>query len=428
MYCSPLINIVHRLRHWPGTTCAGSRSESGRLSARRVIPTTARCALARLARHLPNLASLREDRILAVLGLPGRELFNPTPHAVVREINEMPIEPPTYGQPEQVGARPRTPDTEPTGPTEESCPAECTSDRTLDSGVAAPRRGSAPLPEPRLSSPFRASDNGAADRGPQQSFIDALLSTAGVRRTFCASDGRYYVTISVDSPGRVLLRSNRTSSHRLLVRRHHELTGRGPSPAFRASVIEMLRARAETTDESELVFVRVASRPPGDGCVIDLGDGRRRAIEINASGWKLVDHSGVHFWRPSGLRALPEPRARRRDRRNPRIRQHRARRHAPLDRLADRRAAARRPVSDPGHQRRARDGQDHGRPGVPPADRPPRDLAALIPQDRARPDDRRPSQLAPGVRQPELACSLAIGCPVPVVHGRRIWQPAVVQQ
>jgi hypothetical protein len=60
-------------------------------------------------------------------------------------------------------------------------------------------------------------------------------------------------------------------------------------------------------DHSEPVFVRVASRPPGDGCVIHLGDCRRRAVEISASGWQLVDHSGVNFWRPSGLRALPEP-------------------------------------------------------------------------------------------------------------------------
>jgi putative DNA primase/helicase len=52
---------------------------------------------------------------------------------------------------------------------------------------------------------------------------------------------------------------------------------------------------------------RVAQR---DGLIfLDLGCQRRRAVEISAIGWRIVDAPPVEFWRSHGMLALPEPQA-----------------------------------------------------------------------------------------------------------------------
>jgi hypothetical protein len=366
MFSDPLINIVHRLRQrgsdprrigqnaWEAI-CPACRSDDRALLLHRGSLATCR-----------SRSRCPEHRVLAALGLAGQEVFNPTPRAAAREFAEIPIEPATFGVPKplaqpiaapqetteplpetdlqtdeadddqrpleqsdrpieehacepelarpavmadpECGARPGQGDSESEVPAEEPCATECTTAPTLDPVVAAPCLGPASqkAPPPPARRRRRTAAHAAAGNLPKKVSLDELLAKAGVRRTFRASDGRYYSTVSVDRQVACYpLESDELD--RLLVRRHHELTGRGPSPAFRASLLAMLRARAEINDHSEPVFVRVASRPPGDDCVIDLGDCRRRAVEISASGWQLVDHSGVNFWRPSGLRALPEP-------------------------------------------------------------------------------------------------------------------------
>ena len=204
------------------------------------------------------------------------------------------------------GARPGQGDPESRETTEEFCPTERTTAPTLDSDVAAPRLGPAPFSEADATEPAREDAHHAARTRPKKVSADELLRAAGVRRAFRASDGRYYVTVSVDGRSACYPLGS-DDLDRLLVRRHHELTSRGPSRAFLANLTATLRARAEVTDDSEPVFVRVANRSSGDDCVIDLGDSSRRAVVITARGWELVDDAGVNFRRPGGMRALPEP-------------------------------------------------------------------------------------------------------------------------
>lgn len=53
------------------------------------------------------------------------------------------------------------------------------------------------------------------------------------------------------------------------------------------------------------VFVRVGE---ADGRIyVDLNDDLGRVVEVSQSGWKVLDHSPIHFYRPSAAGTLPEP-------------------------------------------------------------------------------------------------------------------------
>ncbi|MDP6607329.1 MAG: hypothetical protein QF664_13895 [Dehalococcoidia bacterium] len=67
----------------------------------------------------------------------------------------------------------------------------------------------------------------------------------------------------------------------------------------------MLRARAVFDGPEHSVHVRVAEHE--GNLYLDLGDPAWRAVEISAAGWRTVTDPPVHFRRPSGLLALPEP-------------------------------------------------------------------------------------------------------------------------
>ena len=69
--------------------------------------------------------------------------------------------------------------------------------------------------------------------------------------------------------------------------------------------MNILKTQATYYAPERPVHVRVAQ---GDGCFyLDLGDGERRAIEITATGWSVVDNPSVRFCRPAGMRPLPVP-------------------------------------------------------------------------------------------------------------------------
>jgi hypothetical protein len=299
-----------------------------------------------------------EWRVMMGLGVRGGDMFKPVPPEELRRLNELPIqrasfEPPKPKQPptepprEAAGLLPAaTPEAEDNGdrnqpldksaspgdprvsdqtdpadaaavacsiesgpempestqPSEETSPAESTAGREFD--CDAP---DAPLGTTTETTPPSTESSGAAEGElRKQISVAALVRHAGLGRTIRGSDGRYYVSASLDSRTTwYALESD--DLRRLVVRRHHELTGRAASPSFVANVLETLRARAEISDDSEPVCHRVASHPAGTGYLIDLGDAARRAIEVSRYGWEIVDHGDVNFWRPAGMRALPVP-------------------------------------------------------------------------------------------------------------------------
>jgi hypothetical protein len=135
---------------------------------------------------------------------------------------------------------------------------------------------------------------------------EKLLRIAAGARPFRRPDGRYSVSIAVDGHQECHdLESPEVI--RWLTRRYYESAGRLPSSASLAATIRALAAQADIARSCGADFVRVGSDESGSSIVVDLGDSAWRAVEIQATGWQVVDRPDVHFRRAAGQRALPVP-------------------------------------------------------------------------------------------------------------------------
>ncbi len=78
-----------------------------------------------------------------------------------------------------------------------------------------------------------------------------------------------------------------------------------PNSNAMSTALSTLEARARNDGPEHIVFVRTAAC--GDKIYIDLRDKRWSAIEVDASGWRVVNEPSVRFRRSPGMLALPEP-------------------------------------------------------------------------------------------------------------------------
>jgi hypothetical protein len=92
-----------------------------------------------------------------------------------------------------------------------------------------------------------------------------------------------------------------------LVRRFFEATGAAPSPEALQSALRIVEAKAHFDAPERAVHVRVGRL---DGRLyLDLCDESWRAVEIDATGWRVIDSPPVRFRRAAGMQALPTPAA-----------------------------------------------------------------------------------------------------------------------
>lgn len=71
------------------------------------------------------------------------------------------------------------------------------------------------------------------------------------------------------------------------------------------SVVDTLEAKAKFDGQSFPLSIRVGGH--GGKVYIDLADDRWRAVEVDESGWRVIDRPPVRFRRTKGTLALPEP-------------------------------------------------------------------------------------------------------------------------
>ncbi|MCX6178154.1 MAG: hypothetical protein NT163_02085 [Chlorobiales bacterium] len=57
----------------------------------------------------------------------------------------------------------------------------------------------------------------------------------------------------------------------------------------------------------ERVFMRAAKHTQSGAYYLFMADDKNRAIEVTATGWRVLDRYPVKFWKPSSSSALPEP-------------------------------------------------------------------------------------------------------------------------
>nr|MBA2248211.1 hypothetical protein [Chloroflexia bacterium] len=86
---------------------------------------------------------------------------------------------------------------------------------------------------------------------------------------------------------------------------YFEQEGGAPNSEAMGSALRVVEAKAQFDAPEREVFVRIGN---SDGVIyIDIGDASWRAIEIDATGWRIVEWPPVRFRRSRGMLPLPIP-------------------------------------------------------------------------------------------------------------------------
>jgi hypothetical protein len=90
-----------------------------------------------------------------------------------------------------------------------------------------------------------------------------------------------------------------------LARRFYEATKGAPNSEALQSALNVIEARARFDAPKRTVHIRIGGQ---DGMLyLDLGDETWRAVEIDATGWRVIDNPPVRFRRAAGMQPLPVP-------------------------------------------------------------------------------------------------------------------------
>ena len=90
-----------------------------------------------------------------------------------------------------------------------------------------------------------------------------------------------------------------------MTRRYFEATGGAPSSEALQSALNVIEAKAHFDAPERNVHIRVGGLD--DRLYLDLCDETWRAIEIDATGWRVIDKPPVRFRRSAGMQPLPIP-------------------------------------------------------------------------------------------------------------------------
>jgi hypothetical protein len=133
--------------------------------------------------------------------------------------------------------------------------------------------------------------------------VDVLLHLAREKATFfCTNSGGVYATIDGEIlPVDVAGQFNDWLWDTFLLDQK-----RAPTPTAVKNAIRALQAVARRRGERHEVHIR--STTIAGKIYVDLANDQRQAVVIDADGWRIINDPPVKFWRPAGMRSLPEPR------------------------------------------------------------------------------------------------------------------------
>src|SRR4051812_24399748 len=145
-------------------------------------------------------------------------------------------------------------------------------------------------------------DGDLGGRGPTQA--DILVALARPAELFHTADGTGFADLDVNGHRETWpIRSK--GFRRWLVRRFFEATEGAPSSEALQSALNVIEAKAHFDAPERVVFIRVGGL---DGRLyLDLADEAWRAVEIDVTGWRVVDNPPVRFRRAAGMQPLPLP-------------------------------------------------------------------------------------------------------------------------
>jgi hypothetical protein len=138
--------------------------------------------------------------------------------------------------------------------------------------------------------------------GPKQA--DILIELAQSADLFHAPDGTAFADIDINSHRETWsIRSK--GFKRWLARRFYEATQGAPSSEALQSALNVIEAKAHFDAPERVVHIRVGGL---DGRLyLDLCDETWRAVEIDITGWRVIDTPPVRFRRAAGMQPLPIP-------------------------------------------------------------------------------------------------------------------------
>ncbi|MGC2462456.1 MAG: hypothetical protein WA446_16015 [Steroidobacteraceae bacterium] len=139
-------------------------------------------------------------------------------------------------------------------------------------------------------------------RGPKQA--DILIGLAAEAEFFHAADDTGYADLEINGH-RETWPIGGKGFRRWLTRRFFETTGGAPSSEALQSARNVIEAKAHFDAPERTVHIRVGGL---DGRLyLDLCDETWCAVEIDTTGWRVIDNPPVRFRRAAGMKPLPTP-------------------------------------------------------------------------------------------------------------------------
>jgi hypothetical protein len=139
-------------------------------------------------------------------------------------------------------------------------------------------------------------------RRPTQA--DNLISLAQTAELFHTADGAGFADLDINGH-RETWPIRAKGFRRWLARSFFEETGGVPSSEALHSALSVIEAKAHFDAPERQVHIRVGGL---DGRLyLDLCDETWRAVEIDGTGWRVIDNPPVRFRRASGMKPLPIP-------------------------------------------------------------------------------------------------------------------------
>jgi hypothetical protein len=130
------------------------------------------------------------------------------------------------------------------------------------------------------------------------------LAQAQTSEFFHDQEGTAYAYASIDGHHEThKIRSRRFKNW--LRGQFYAATKGAPNSQALDDSLGVLEAQAIFTGEKRQVFVRLAAKD--DKLYLDLADQAWRAVEISASGWRVIEDPPVRFLRSKGMLPLPQP-------------------------------------------------------------------------------------------------------------------------
>ena len=133
---------------------------------------------------------------------------------------------------------------------------------------------------------------------------DILISLAADADLFHTPDGTAYADLQINGHRETWPIRKKGFRH-WLARQYYLEIGGAPNSQALQSALNIIEARAHFDAPEMDVHIRVAGK---DGKLyLDLTDDAWRAVEIDETGWRIVDDPPVRFRRAAGMQPLPIP-------------------------------------------------------------------------------------------------------------------------